>query len=173
MLSYHKENTMRLLNDRSKTKLAQYIVLPEVNDEGKLSFAESKRHIPFPIRRIYVIYDVINDSVRGKHAHKRTDQLLFCLKGTITIVLDNGKQRKEITLNKPNKGVLLPRMLWHEMKDFSKDTILLVAASEYYKEADYIRNYDAFLDRVHNAGLIQAIKGAFSFPRARGLARTK
>lgn len=131
----------------TKTKLSQIITIPKISDEGSLCFMESKTHIPFEINRVYYIFDVIKNAVRGLHAHKKTDQVLFCISGSITIILDNGKEKEAVTLNKPNMGIYLPRMLWHEMVAFKPGTILLVVASDVYKESDYIRNYSEFLQR--------------------------
>lgn len=128
-----------------QTKLSEIITIPKITDEGYLSFMESENHIPFSIKRIYYIYDVIRNAVRGKHAHKKTKQVLFCIQGSITIILDNGRDKEAITLNKPNQGLFLDAMMWHEMVAFKKDTILLVVASEIFNEEDYIRNYTDFL----------------------------
>lgn len=123
--------------------------IPKIADEGILCFAEAKNHIPFSIKRIYYIFGVEKDATRGLHAHKKTLQMLFCIKGEIKIVLDNGFKREEIVLDKPNKGVFLDKLLWHEMADFGKDTLLLVLASDYYKESDYIRDYGEFIKVVN------------------------
>lgn len=139
--------------NKLKTNISEIIEIPEIDDEGKLSFAEAKRSLPFAMKRFYLIYDVKNQAIRGKHAHKKTDQVLFCLRGSITIVLDNGVNREEVVLSKPNKGILLPRMLWHEMKDFTRETMLLVAASEYFDEKDYIRDYETFVSLTHKKWL--------------------
>lgn len=128
-----------------KTKLSHIIEIPKIQDEGFLCFAEESRHIPFPIKRFYYIFDVDNGAVRGRHAHKQTNQILFCLKGSIKIILDNGQEKEEIFLDKPNEGIFLDKMMWHDMVDFKKNTLLLVVADDLYKEDDYIRNYDNFL----------------------------
>ncbi len=130
-----------------RTKLSQIITIPEIIDEGYVSVMEGGTHIPFAIKRIYYIHDVIQNAVRGKHAHKKTKQVLFCIQGSITIILDNGHDKEAITLNKPNQGIYLDTMMWHEMVAFKKGTILLVVASEMFDEADYIRNYTEFLQR--------------------------
>lgn len=128
-----------------KTKFSNIIEIPQIEDEGFLCFAEEHSQIPFQIKRIYYIYDVINNASRGFHAHKKTKQVLFCIRGSIKIILDNGQMREEILINKPNQGVFLDKMMWHEMHDFTKDTVLLVTASEKFNESDYIRNYSLFL----------------------------
>lgn len=131
-----------------KTKLSHIIEIPKIEDEGYLSFMEGNDHIPFEIKRIYYIYDVVKNAVRGMHTHKKTKQVLFCIRGSITIILDNGKEKEAITLNKPNQGLYLDTMMWHEMVAFKEGTVLLVVASEKYEEKDYIRDYQEFLGRV-------------------------
>jgi dTDP-4-dehydrorhamnose 3,5-epimerase-like enzyme len=131
-----------------KTKLSYIIEIPKIQDEGFLSFMEGKNHIPFEIKRIYYIYDVIKNAVRGKHAHIKTKQVIFCIRGSITIILDNGVDKEAITLNKPNQGLFLDKMMWHEMVAFKEGTVLLTVASDKYKEEDYIRNYRKYLEEV-------------------------
>lgn len=131
-----------------KTKLSYLIELPKIQDEGFLCFAEGNKHIPFPIKRFYYIFDVDDGAIRGKHAHKETQQVLFCLRGSIKIILDNGSEKEEIILDKPNQGIFLDRMMWHDMIDFKKDTLLLIMASDVYKEEDYIRNYENFISLI-------------------------
>ncbi len=131
-------------NNIKKTKLSNIISLPKIEDEAYLCFAESNKHIPFEIKRVYYIFDVLNNSARGRHAHKKTDQILFCIRGKVKICLDNGRQKEEIILANPNEGIFLGKMMWHEMTDFTKDAVLLVFASDYYHEEDYIRSYEEF-----------------------------
>lgn len=131
-----------------KTKLSHIIEIPKIRDEGYLCFFEGNNHIPFSIKRVYYIFDVIKNAVRGKHAHKKTKQVLFCIRGSITIVLDNGQDKEAITLNKANQGLFLDTMMWHEMVAFKEGTVLLVVASDVYKEEDYIRNYKTYLEEV-------------------------
>jgi len=121
--------------------------LPIVDNllKGKLSFMESNTHIPFNIKRIFYIYDIKDLTViRGGHAHKTLQQVIFCLNGSFTLELDNGNEKEEIYLNKPNEGVIIEAKIWLTMKKFSKRTIIMVIASDYYDEIDYIRNYKEF-----------------------------
>lgn len=129
-----------------KTKNSYLIQIPLIagGKRGNLSFCELKKQIPFNIKRVYWIYRVSFKQSRGEHAHKKTEQVLFCLQGSIRMKLDDGIHKDNIILNKPNIGIFLGRMLWHEMKNFQKDTILLILASEFYKEKDYIRDYNTF-----------------------------
>lgn len=140
------------MNAKTKTfstELSYIISLPQISDEGSLCFAEGDNQMPFQVKRFYYIFDVIENASRGFHAHKKTKQVLFCIKGSITVILDNGIRRETVYLDKPNLGIYLDKMMWHEMVDFKKDTVLLVAASDVYYESDYIRDYSQFLDRVH------------------------
>lgn len=131
-----------------KTKLSYIIEIPKIEDEGYLCFMEGNNHIPFSIKRVYYIFDVIKNAVRGRHTHKKTKQVIFCIRGSITIILDNGKDKEAITLNKPNQGLFLDAMMWHEMVAFKEGTVLLVIASDIYKEDDYIRNYKKYLEEA-------------------------
>lgn len=112
---------------------------------GSLSFLEAERHIPFPIRRIYYIYDVASGARRGFHAHKNLRQVLICIHGSCKILLDDGSQQQTVPLTSPAEGLLLEQPLWREMYDFSPGAVLMVLASECYDEADYIRDYHDFL----------------------------
>ncbi|MBW7944365.1 FdtA/QdtA family cupin domain-containing protein [Patescibacteria group bacterium] len=133
------------MKTNSSAKLIQFIDIPKVYDEGILVFSEALRHIPFEIKRFYLIHNVIEHAVRGKHAHKKTRQVLFCVQGSITIILDDGRSREAVKLNKSHRGILLDTMIWHEMVSFQKNTVLLVVASEYFEESDYVRSYKDFI----------------------------
>lgn len=113
-------------------------------DAGELSFFEGMRDIPFDVRRIYYISKVPEGVRRGFHAHKELRQLLFCPYGRIQLILENGRRREEIELRDPSTGVLIHRPTWREMLWLQKDSVLCVAASDYYKAEDYIRDYDEF-----------------------------
>ena len=115
------------------------------NETGTLSFFESERHIPFDIRRVYYIYDVQGNSRRGFHAHRDLQQVLLCIHGSCKILLDNGTEKETVLLDNPAEGLQIENPIWREMYDFSPGAVLLVMASQYYDEADYIRNYDEFL----------------------------
>lgn len=136
------------MNSIIKTKLSYKINIPIIKDEALLFFGEAKRHIPFEVKRFYLIAEVDNGATRGLHAHRELQQVLFCIRGTVTLVLDNGAEREEIHLSKPNEGVFIDRWMWREMKRFSSDAVLLVLASEYFKEDDYIRDYTQFLKEL-------------------------
>ena len=116
--------------------------------EGELSFFEAGRDIGFEIKRIYYIHGTPKGVCRGFHAHKELKQLLFCPYGEIRLILDNGSVREEITLNDPSIGVVIDKPIWREMLWLKKDSVLCVAASEYYDEDDYIRDYGEFRDYI-------------------------
>ncbi|EPG76151.1 WxcM-like protein [Leptospira fainei serovar Hurstbridge str. BUT 6] len=113
---------------------------------GNLVVLEGERDIPFPIKRVYYITKIESSTnIRGKHAHRSLEQVIFCVNGSFTLELDDGRKRQNIVMNKENIGVRLGPMLWHTMRDFSVDCVILVIASDYYSEADYIRDYDEFI----------------------------
>lgn len=120
----------------------------ETPGKGSLSFFEGGRDIPFKIKRVYYITDVPKNIERGGHAHRRLSQLLFCPSGEIEITLDDGFDRERVILNNPSVGLLVNDMVWREMKWLKEGSTLVVAASEYYDEKDYIRNYNEFIKIV-------------------------
>ena len=130
--------------------LIEWIELPNLGDHrGSLVVAEANRNVPFNIQRLYYIFGAQPDVPRGFHAHKDLQQIAFCIQGSCKMLMDNGKEKLEVLIGQSNKGLFIPPMVWHEMHDFSKDCILLVLASDYYEESDYIRNYDQFLKELH------------------------
>ncbi len=131
--------------------LFQWIDFQKLGDErGSLVAIEigMEKAVPFEIKRVYYSYDTRSDVRRGLHAHKELKQVAICVSGSCRMVFDDGKIRQEQTLGSPEKGLLIDKMIWHEMYDFSPDCVLLVLASEHYDESDYIRDYDDFLKGV-------------------------
>jgi dTDP-4-dehydrorhamnose 3,5-epimerase-like enzyme len=126
-------------------RLINLIEAPAITTDGVLVQLQPPE-IPFEIKRVYYIYDVSVGAIRGAHTHRTTTQVLFCLQGNIVMVLDDGKRKERVLLNKPNVGILLEPGVWHEMQEFKKDTILLVLASEKHEPTDYIRSYEDFLN---------------------------
>ncbi len=124
-------------------KVIQIKTISTVN-AGELSFFEGTHEIPFEIKRIYYISKVPEGIRRGFHAHKELKQFLFCPYGRIQLILENKNGREEIELSDPSIGVLIEQCTWREMLWLQKDSVLCVAASDFYKEEDYIRNYDEF-----------------------------
>ena len=96
------------------------------------------------LKRIYYIFGTQKNVSRGHHAHKRLHQAALCISGSCEMTIDNGDSQEKILINSPYKAINLPPMLWHEMYNFSQDCILLVLASDFYNEDDYIRDYKNF-----------------------------
>lgn len=131
--------------------LISLLTFNELGDErGGLISLEQNKNIPFEIKRVYYIFGTQQDVARGFHAHKELQQVAICLKGSCCFLMDDGRNKAEVILDKSNMGILIDVMQWHEMYDFSDDCLLLVLASDYYDEADYIRNYNDFLGCIKN-----------------------
>ena len=125
--------------------LIKFIDFPALGDErGSLVALESEKTVPFPIKRFYYIFGTNAGVSRGFHAHKRLQQVALCITGKCRMILDDGRQRNEVWLDSPNKGLIIGDLVWREMHDFSEDCVLLVLASEHYDENDYIRDYTQF-----------------------------
>ncbi|WP_397363424.1 sugar 3,4-ketoisomerase [Olleya sp. R77988] len=120
------------------------VEIPKIKDtRGNLSVIENDV-IPFDIKRVYYLYDVPSDAYRGGHAHKELYQFLIPLSGSFDVIIKDGKNIKSVTLNKPNKGLMIVPGIWRELENFSSGAVCLVLASEVYDEDDYIRDYDQF-----------------------------
>ena len=115
---------------------------------GVLCAVESGREVPFVIRRVYWMDQLSPQHARGFHAHRTLQQAMFCLRGRCDLLVDDGKTRQSIHMDTPDKFVLIDKMVWREMHNFSSDCLLMVLASDYYDEADYIRDYDEFLQTM-------------------------
>ena len=120
------------------------------DERGKLISLEGNKNIPFDIKRVYWIFDTAPDQDRGMHAHKNLEQIIVAIDGACQFVLDDGKTRETIWLNRPDVGLYIGKNMWREMKNFSYGCKLMVLASKYYDEKEYIRNYDEFLKEVNN-----------------------
>lgn len=114
------------------------------DERGQLVALEEFKDIPFQIKRVYYMYDTIKDMHRGCHAHKNLEQILFCVCGTCKVLLDDGTDKKVVILDKPYEGLYISSDTWREMYDFSDNSVLMVLASDYYHESDYIRDYEEF-----------------------------
>lgn len=115
------------------------------DERGQLIALEGNKDIPFEIKRVYYMYDTGQGVRRGFHAHQSLQQILICIHGSCKIHLDNGFEKKEVALEKPYEGLYIANDMWREMYDFSPDAVLMVLASDYYDENDYIRNYEDFI----------------------------
>jgi len=125
--------------------LASFIDFKIRGDElGWLIAVEGERNVPFPIKRAYYIFGTQPGVRRGKHAHYKLRQLLICLAGSCSILLDDGCRTEQVRLHRNDQGLFLEPMVWHEMFDFSASCLLLVLADARYDETDYIRSYSAF-----------------------------
>lgn len=120
------------------------------DERGSLIAIEEGYNAPFEIKRVYYIFDTKKGVKRGFHAHIDLKQIAIAVKGSCTFILDDGIKRDEIVLDNPNKGLLIEGLIWREMYSFSEDCVLIVLASEYYDENDYIRDYECFLKEVKN-----------------------
>lgn len=124
-------------------------VLPVKGDaRGLLVALEGRREVPFEIARVYYVYATEPGVPRGFHAHRQTRQYAVAVSGACTMLLDDGAQRTEVRLDRPDRGLSIPPMVWHEMRDFSPDCVLLVLADALYDEADYIRDYARYRDAL-------------------------
>ena len=111
---------------------------------GYLIAFESNKNVPFEIKRTYYIYDIAVSDVRGKHAHKKLRQVLICARGKCTLLFDDNREKQKVELDRPNQGVVIDPMVWHEIYDFSPDCLLIGLASDFYDESDYLRNEGEF-----------------------------
>lgn len=133
-------------------EVKMYQFPPHGDDRGQLIAIEEGKDLPFDVKRVYYIYDTLPGVRRGFHAHRCLQQILICVSGSCKIHLDNGHDTAEVLLDKPSEGLYIANDMWREMYDFSPDAVLLVLASEYYDEADYIRNYEDFIKLVRSKG---------------------
>ncbi len=124
----------------------QFIKLPVIEDvRGNLAFIQNDI-LPFEFKRIYYLFDVPSTAFRGGHSHINQHEILIALSGSFEVVLDDGTQKKTFVLNKPNVGLPISTGIWRELQNFSSGAVCLVIASDIFEEADYIRDYEAFLD---------------------------
>lgn len=120
--------------------------LPLITDiRGNLTAGEFERTIPFEVKRYFMVFDVPSIETRGEHAHHECHQFLICVRGSCAVVADDGVNRQEFLLDRPDIGIHLPPMVWGIQYKYSPDAVLLVFASHYYDSADYIRDYSYFL----------------------------
>lgn len=124
------------------------IDIPKINNtKGNIGVIENHT-IPFDIKRVYYLFDVPSGAKRGGHAHKKLKQVLIAISGSFDVVLKNGKLKEIITLNRPDKGLLIENNIWRELENFSSGSVCLVLASEEFSEEDYIRNYKDYLSFI-------------------------
>lgn len=125
------------------------IDFPKIHDpRGNLTFVESQRHIPFEIKRVYYLYDVPGGETRAGHAHKELQQVLIAIAGSFDVMLDDGKEKKRVRLDRPFWGLYIYPLTWRVLENFSSGSVCLSIVSEFYNENDYFREYDEFLQAV-------------------------
>ena len=142
----------RKLGEKSEeTKVSGVRVynLPLVFDmRGNLSVGEFDQHLPFIPKRYFIVFDVPSEKVRGEHAHKTLHEFLVCVKGSCSLAFDDGHNRDELILDRPNIGAHIAPMTWTTQYKYSRDAVLLVFASDKYDPEDYIRDYDEYLEAL-------------------------
>lgn len=118
---------------------------PKIPDErGNLTFIQENSHVPFAIKRTYWIYDVPGGEVRGGHAYKELYEVIVALSGSFDVVVSDGEEEKVFSLNRSYYGLLVPKLIWRRLENFSTNSLALILASELYKKEDYIRDYDKY-----------------------------
>lgn len=129
-------------------KVVKYAFQQHGDDRGQLVALEALKDIPFEIKRVYYMYDTKEGVHRGFHSHRSLEQILICIHGSCKVLLDSGYEKKIISLEKPYEGLYVPKNMWREMYDFSSEAVLMVLASEFFSEQDYIRDYNEFLKTI-------------------------
>ena len=128
----------------------EIIKIPKIDDyRGNIAFIE-KDVVPFEIKRVYYLFDIPSNARRGGHSHKEQFELLIPLSGSFEVIVDDGKEKKVIALNKPDKGLLSKSNVWRELENFSSGSVCLVISSGEYIEEDYIRDYQEFLNYINH-----------------------
>jgi oxalate decarboxylase/phosphoglucose isomerase-like protein (cupin superfamily) len=124
------------------------IDIPKINNtRGNIGVIENDT-IPFDVKRVYYLFDVPSGAKRGGHAHKKLKQVILAISGSFDVVLKNGKSKEIVTLNRPDKGLLIENNIWRELENFSSGSVCLVLASEEFSENDYIRSYKDYLSFI-------------------------
>lgn len=122
---------------------------PRVPDErGTLAIVEAGHHVPFEVRRVFYVYGIPEGARRGAHAHRRLEQVLVCVAGSMDVDLDDGAGKRTVHLADPGEGLLIPTMVWASEHSMAAGTVYMVLASAHYDESDYFRDYEQFLEAV-------------------------
>jgi dTDP-4-dehydrorhamnose 3,5-epimerase-like enzyme len=145
MKQWHKNLRLTTVYD------SNLIQLPKVhNPAGNITAVNNDLEVPFKIKRVYYLYDIPGGEARGAHAHKELQQLIVAASGSFDIILDDGRIKRTVHLNRPDYGLYMPAGLWRELNNFSSGAICLVLASEIYNETDYIRDYKEYIKIKYN-----------------------
>jgi dTDP-4-dehydrorhamnose 3,5-epimerase-like enzyme len=119
------------------------VQIPRISDNrGSISFAEVGQLLDWSAQRVYWLYDITQE--RGGHAHKKLKQFMFCVHGSLDVILDDGINKESVLLDSPDKVLIIDKPLWREINNFKNNPCLVVLASDVYSEADYIRSYEEF-----------------------------
>jgi len=139
-----------LTTEKTIVRGVRLVELQEViGNNGTLIVAETAKGLPFAATRIFTLMDIPQHEARGTHAHRQCEQFLICMRGSVTAVIDDGTQRNEVKLDRPTAGLYMPALTWGTQYDYSPDAMLVVLASDPYDAADYIEDYDEFLELVN------------------------
>ena len=122
------------------------------NNQGNLTVVQSNQNVPFDVKRVFYLYDIPGGEARGAHAHKQCHQFLVAVSGCFEVVLDDGVNKRTVTLNRPFYGLHIPPGIWAAEQGFSSGSVCLVMASEKFDEEDYVREYETFLK--HKVGVL-------------------
>lgn len=128
-----------------KIENVEKLDLPKILDErGNLTFIQNNTHVPFDIQRVYWIYDVPGGEVRGGHAYKTQWELIVALSGSFDVVVNDGIEEKVFTLNRSYNGIVVPNLIWRQLKNFSTNSLALILTDQDYNEDDYIRDFNKY-----------------------------
>jgi len=140
------QNNSAVATQKHRVTDCKLLNLPKITDpRGNLTFVEGGKHIPFPIQRVFYLYDVPGGADRGGHALKNCHQFLIAMSGSFDVIVYDGREKERIHLNRSYNGLYLPPMIWREMDNFSSGSVCLALASEVYDEKDYFRDYAEYL----------------------------
>ena len=141
-----KSNALYKVDDCKVSALPKHM-----RPNGNLTVAEHPTSIPFDIKRVYYLYDIPAGEERGGHAHKQLQQLVIAVSGSFDVIIDDGTERRTVTLNRPFAGLHIRPGIWRELNNFSSGAVCLVLASEHFDESDYIRDYKDFIQYTKEA----------------------
>lgn len=118
------------------------------DNRGKMSVIEGSKNIPFDIKRIFYTYDISDDVKRAEHANRKSEFIFICLSGSALVTVDYGNEKEQFVLNNPSIGLYIPKMLWKDISNYSKDCVMLILSNEYYDSSEYIKDYNEYLKEI-------------------------